>query len=108
MNDKERNNLKIIYGIDLIIFGIVLALHLSKVFDFNKFWCLFLVVPSIVDIALNKLNVFNGALLLISAPLLSYFVSKNFWVPVVVLVILVGVLLLVGKYLKPKEEKKDA
>lgn len=97
---KKDNNLMIIYGVDLVLFGIVLALHLSiKKFNFNDYWCLFLTLPAIVDIALNKLNIINGSLLVVSASLLGYFIFNTLWASVVVFAILIGLILIFGKKL---------
>lgn len=104
---KKDNNLMVIYGIDLVAFGIVLALHLSiEKFDFNDYWCLFLTIPAVIDIVLNKLNIVNGSLLVISASLLGYFIFNTLWASVVIFVILIGLILIFGRKLSKKSNNK--
>ncbi len=97
-------NLKFICGVDLILFGIVLALHLSiKNFNFNNYWFIFLVLPSLVDILLNRLNVLNGTIFVLSASTLGYYIFHSFWASVVVFVILIGLILIFSKKLTKRE-----
>ena len=99
------NNLKFIYGVDLILFGIVLALHLSiKNFNFNNYWFIFLVLPSLADILLNRLNILNGAIFVLSASTLGFYIFHSFWASVVVFVILVGLILVFFKQLTKKNK----
>jgi len=108
MEKSKINNLKIIYGLDLIVFGIILACHLFvDKFNFNNYWCLFLVIPSLLDIILNKGNVFNLSLFIISASVFGYFIFNNGWACLIVFIILIGLLMLFSKYIcNPKS--KDA
>ena len=108
MEKSKINNLKIIYGIDLIAFGIVLACHLFiEKFNFNDYWCLFIVIPSLLDIILNKGNIFNLSLFIISASVFGYFLFNTGWACLIVLIILIGLLLLFSKYIC-KVKSKDA
>lgn len=98
-----NKNLKIIYGLDLIVFGIVLACHLFiDKFNFNDYWLVFLVAPSLVDIILNKINAINVSLFVISTSILGYFIFNNIWVALITFVILVGLLLVI---VKPKQKE---
>ena len=105
--EKKSNNLKMIYGIDLIAFGIVLACHLFvDKFNFNDYWCLFVVVPSLIDIILNKANFFNLGLFIMSTSIFGYFIFNNVLVSLIIFIILIGLLLVFGKYIIKKEEVK--
>ena len=108
MNKENWNNLKIIYGLDLIVFGIVLACHLFiESFNFNDYWLLFIALPSLVDIIMNKINIVNTSVFILSTSLLSYFVFNNIWASLVTLAVLLGLLLLFGKSLAKKEQPKQ-
>lgn len=114
MNNKKRENAKLIWGTNLIIFGIVLSCHIFiDKFNFNDFWCLFIVVPTLVDIVLNKKNIFNLSLFITSSSVFGYFLFNNLWACFIIAVILVGLLLVFGKYLPSEpvaeeDNKKDA
>lgn len=98
-----NKNLKMIYGIDLIVFGVVLACHLFiDKFNFNDYWFAFLAIPSLIDLLVNKLNAFNVSLFVVSTSILGYFVFNNVWVALITFVILVGLLLV---FIKPKEKE---
>lgn len=98
-----NKNLKTIYGIDLIAFGIVLACHLFiDKFNFNDYWFVFLAVPSFIDVLLNKINAFNVVLFVVSTSILAYFIFNNVWGALITFVILVGLLLVL---VKPKEKE---
>ena len=107
MDKKQINNLKIIYGIDLILFGVVLACSLFiKGFNFNDYWFLFLVLPSLADIVLNKINSFNISLFILSTSLLGYFIFNNVLISLVVLVISIGLCLIFSSFLVVEDQNK--
>lgn len=104
MDKKKIDNLKIIYGLDLILFGIVLACNLFiESFNFNDYWFLFLVFPALADIIVNKVNSFNISLFILSTSLLGYFIFDNIIVSVIVLVILIGICLVFSRFLVKEE-----
>ena len=108
MGKREINNLKIIYGIDLIAFGIVLACHLFvNNFNFNDYWSLFVVVPSLVDVILNKSNIFNLSLFIISSSIFGYFIFNNGWASLIILAILIGMVLVFGKFIAKGEKTQE-
>lgn len=101
MNKKEVDNLKIIYGIDLIVFGIILACHLFiDSFNFSDYWLLFLTLPALADLIVNKFNVFNVSLFIISTSILSYFIFDTGWACIIVIIIMLGVMLLISRFTK--------
>ena len=88
MDKKKIDNLKLIYGIDLILFGIILACHLFiNTFNFNDYWFLFIVLPALADIMLNKIDSFNASLFILSTSILGYFIFDNILVSLIILVI---------------------
>lgn len=109
MDKKRSNNLKLIYGIDLILFGIILACHLFiKQFNFNDYWFVFIILPALADIILNKPDTFNVSLFVLSTSLLGYFIFNNILVSLVILVILSGILLVLNWFIfKDNKENKD-
>ena len=107
MNKNKVNNLKLIYGIDLILFGIVLACHLFiESFNFNDYWFLFLVIPALMDIIFNKVDLFNGSLFILSTSMLGYFIFDNILVSLIILVILIGVSLVFSRFFIKEDEIK--
>lgn len=112
MIDKKRENYKLICGITLIAFGVILACHIFiDSFNFNDFWCLFVVVPTLIDIILNKKNILNLSLFIASSSIFGCFLFDNLWVGFITAIILIGILLVFGKYLPSElkeENKKDA
>ena len=92
----------------MIIFGVVLTCHLTiEKVNFNDYSCLFLVVPSLADVIINKINVFNLSLFITSTSILEYFVFNSLWACLIVLAILIGMILLFDKYLrKDRNEEK--
>ena len=107
MDKKRIDNLKLIYGIDLILFGIVLTCHLFiKSFNFNDYWFTFIILPASLDMILNKPDTFNVSLFVLSTSLLGYFIFNNILVSLVIFVILIGILLVLsGLVFKDKTEK---
>lgn len=104
MKKYFASDLKLICGVDLILFGIVLALHLSvKNFNFNNYWFIFLVLPSLADILLNRLNILNGTIFVLSSSALGFYIFNKFWAGVVVFVILVGLILIFSKQLTKRK-----
>ncbi len=102
---SRGNSLKIIWGFDLIVFGIVLACQLFvDKFNFNDYWMLFLVLPSLADLIMNKGDVFNISLFIMSTSVFSYFIFNTIWACLIVLVILLGVLLISSKFIMRKKE----
>ena len=108
MDKKVLNNLKNIYGVDLIVFAIVLSLHLFvDGFNFNGFWSLFIVLPSLVDVVLNKGNIFNLSLFIISSSVFGYFIFDTAWACLIVFVALIGLLMLFGKQIMRKNKVEE-
>ena len=108
MEKKYKDNLKLIYGIDLIVFGIVLACHLFiESFNFNNFWLLFVCLPALAEMILNKRTVLNISVFILGFSLLGYFVTNKVLVAFVVLLITIGVFILLDRFI-PSEENENS
>jgi len=105
------SNLKYIWGINLVIFGLVILgdIYGWHTFSFGNYIGLFILLPGIASLILNGPLISNIIVSLIGAALFIALNFDNINVPVVaaVLIIVVGLLTIFGNHFKGIKRRKD-